>query len=106
MTPARLALTRAQLRLTERLEQLEPLLAAGDEAAWGSYCEAAKALAALAPQTEPGAGGRLMTTADLAERLSVSTKTILRRAKKGQLQPVRLGKRGPGALRWPASAGR
>jgi len=106
MTPARIALSRAQLLLVERLGQLEPLLAAGDELAWGRYVESAQALAAIAPQTEPGAGGRLMTTKELASHLNVTPKTVLRRAKRGALQPVRMGKRGPGALRWPAVAAR
>lgn len=107
MTPARLALTRAELRLVERLMELEPLLAAGDEAVWSHYCESARTLAAISPQTEPGAGGRLLTTAELADRLDVSSKTILRRAKRGQLgQPVRRAKRGPKAFGWPAAAAR
>jgi hypothetical protein len=107
MSPARLALRRAEALLVERLKQLELLLDEGDEVAWSRYCESARTLAAIAPQTEPGAGGRLMTTAELADRLHVSTKTVLRRAKNPvALQPVRLAKRGPGALRWTAEAGR
>jgi hypothetical protein len=38
----------------------------------------------------------------MADRLQISTKTLLNRAKKGQLEPVRLGQRGRAALRWAA----
>ena len=53
-------------------------------------------------QTAPGAGGELLTTAQMAARLQIAPKTLLRRAKKGQLEPIRLGQRGRGALRWAA----
>ncbi len=107
MTPAQAALLRAQLRLVERLGELEARLAAGDEDQWPAYCQAAAALAAIAPGTAPEARGQMLTTAELAERLQLSAKTVLRRAKRGELQPVRLGARGRGALRWPAAgAGR
>lgn len=97
------ALARAQLRLTERLEQLEARLAGGDETAWSAYCEAAASLAAIAPLMVPGADGRLLSTAEMAERLGVAPKTLLRRKAKGEVMPaVQLGQRGRAALRWAA----
>lgn len=102
MRSAQLALARAERRLVERLEQLETKLTAGDETVWTEYAHLAAALAALAPATAPGAGGELLTTRQLAERLQVHPKTVLRRAKAGQIEPVRMGQRGRGALRWPA----
>jgi hypothetical protein len=107
MIPARGALTQAEVLLTERLKKLVPRLDAGDETAWVSYCSAATALAAITRETEPGAGGRLMTTKELAETLDVTPKTIFRRAKKdGALQPVRRVGRGRRAVLWTAEAGR
>lgn len=102
MTPARLALVEAEARLVERLRQLGVKLAAGDESVWCSYCEAAAALAAIAPATIPGASGELISTRAMAERMGVAPKTLLRRAKAGQADPIRLGKRGRAAYRWAA----
>ena len=102
MTPARLALVTAEARLVARLQSLDAKLTAGNETAWPDYCQTAAALAAITPLTLPGASGQLLTTAQLAARMQVSPKTIRRRAKAGELEPVRMGKRGRGALRWPA----
>jgi hypothetical protein len=102
MRPVQLAITRAEARLVERLDQLEAKLAAGDESAWCSYCEAAAALAAIAPTTVPGASGELLTTKQMAQRLGIAPKTLLRRAKAGQAEPIRFGERGRAALRWAA----
>lgn len=106
MTPPALVLLRAQAKLVERVEQLGARLDAGEDV-WAHYVQAALALAALAPATTPEARGILLTTEQLAERMQVSPKTVLRRAKRGELKPVRHGERGRGALRWPAAeAGR
>ncbi len=102
MTPARLALVAAEARLVARLQQLDAKLAAGDESAWSDYCQTAAALATVAPQTVPGADGAMLTTAEMAERLGITPKTLLRRAKRGAATPVRLGQRGRAAVRWPA----
>lgn len=106
MVPLTLALQRAQGQLLARLAELEARLAAGDEAAWAPYLATATALATIGPALAPGAGGQLLTTQELAERLQLSPRTVRRRAKAGQLEPVRLGKRGRGALRWNGEAGR
>lgn len=103
MKPAHLALLRAERRLVERLEALEAKLVAGAETVWPSYIETATVLAAIAPQLTPEASGALLTTSELAERLHVHPKTILRRRKRGELQPAAvLGHRGRAALRWAA----
>jgi excisionase family DNA binding protein len=102
MTPAHLALVEAEARLVERLRQLGVKLADGDESGWVEYAQLAGALAGIVSQTRPGGGGEYLTTEQLADRLQISTKTLRRRAKDGQMEPVRLGKRGRGALRWPA----
>jgi excisionase family DNA binding protein len=98
-------LARAQRLLEQRLVELEARLAAGEDL-WTAYAEAATALAAIAPTLAPGQNGQLLTTAELAARLQISVRTLRRRAKSGQLEPVRLGQRGRAALRWPAEATR
>ena len=102
MSSAQAVLHRAERRLVDRLEQLEAKLAAGDESVWPAYAEAAATLAAIAPTTVPGASGELISTRAMAERMGVAPKTLLRRAKSGQIEPVRLGKRGRAAYRWAA----
>lgn len=103
MIAAQAALLRVSARLVDRLGRLETRLDAGDERAWRPYTDAARALAAVAPLTTPEARGALLTTQQLADRLQVSTRTVRRRAKRGELQPVRMGGRGRAALRWTGS---
>jgi hypothetical protein len=96
-----LALGRAQRRLLERLEQLEERIADEHEDAWPEYRDLATALAAVAAQLAPGARGELLTTEQMAARLGISSKTLLRRRARGQVKaPVQLGQRGRAALRW------
>lgn len=102
MTPVQLALRRVEVRLLERLEQLERRLGDGDSTAWVEYAQLTTALAAIAPQTTPGASGRLLTTAELAAALGCSSKTVLRKRQSGDLTAMQLGKRGRAALRWAA----
>jgi hypothetical protein len=94
-------LERAARRLAERLAQLEEQLQQGDAAAWPAFCEASQALAAVLPVIAPGARGELLTTQQMAERLGIAPKTLLRRRARGQVKaPVQLGERGRAALRW------
>lgn len=97
------ALERAPRLLDERLGVLEKRIREGDETAWPEYLTTVQALTAAIAAAAPGAGGELLTTAQMAARLQISTKALLRRAKKGQLEPIRLGQRGRGALRWNLS---
>ena len=102
MRPAQLALARAEQRLVERLEQLEAMLAAGEERVWLEYGQLAAALAAIAPLTSPGAS-RVMTTEELATAFHLTPKTARRKGLKGELPvaPIRLG--GARAkIRWAA----
>jgi hypothetical protein len=102
---ATLALRRAEVRLLERLDQLEARLdhGDGDGELWRAYADAAGALAMIARETAPGAHGELLSTREMAARLGVSAKTILRRRKAGQLTPAAaFGQRGRAALRWQA----
>ena len=101
MSPGRLALLRAEQRLVDRLADLEARLES-HPGLWHEYAQVSAALASIVPTTAPGAAGELLTTAQLAARLQVSPKTVRRRAKAGELTPVRLGERGRSALRWVA----
>ena len=95
------SLRRASALLEGRLAELEDRLAAGDESAWPAYCEAIRTLAVLVEQTAPGARGEFLTTKQLAERIGIAPKTLLRRRARGQVQPpLVLGKRGRAAIRW------
>ena len=98
------ALSRVPRLLEQRLESLEARIRGGDEGAWGEYVATAQALVAVLSDAAPGAGGRLLTTAELAKLLNVSPKVVLRRRKSGELAgAIQLGKRGRGALRWDPS---
>jgi AraC-like DNA-binding protein len=102
MTRRALALAAAERRLLDRLEHLARQLDAGEEAAWPDYTETVRALAAL---PEPvAAAGALLSTADMAARLGISPKTLLRRKRAGLAKPAMvLGERGRAAIRWKAA---
>jgi excisionase family DNA binding protein len=97
-------LERAARRLAARLGDLEARL--DDERVWPEYIATAAALAQVAAQTTPGSRSELLTTRQLAERLNLSPKTVLKRARRGEIQPaLRKGK----LIRWhrdAASGGR
>jgi hypothetical protein len=55
----------------------------------------------LVEHVTPGASGELLTTKELAERIGVSPRMLLKRRKAGQATPALvLGKRGRAAIRW------
>jgi hypothetical protein len=96
-----LQLERAAHRLGNRLAQLEERLQHGDVDAWSAFCDTAQALAAVLPAIAPERRGALLTTAEMADRLGIAPKTLLRRRKRGQVRAaVELGERGRAALRW------
>ena len=86
-------LHRASLLLLKRLGDLERQISEGDETAWPEYRETALVVASLQEQAEP----EMLTTKDMATRLGVSVKTLLRHKQKGHITPtVKQGK----LLRW------
>lgn len=93
-TPPPIApLGRAQRRLEARLRRLDDQLDRDpdNERAWQDYVETAKALAAIAPATEPP----MISTKQLAETLGVSTDTVRDMVKDGRLSPAaKFGNRG------------
>ena len=99
-----LRLEHAAGRLADRLALLETRLRDDEAAAWSEFREVAVALSMILPNIAPGRSGGLLTTAQMAERLGVSAKTVLKRRKAGELRPALvLGKRGRAALRWNGS---
>jgi hypothetical protein len=97
MTGTTLALQRAVRRLTERLEALESRLEGDASATWDEYRDTAAVLSNLLERFAPGRHGALLTTAQMAERLGVAPKTLLRRKKAGDIRPaVQRGK----LIRW------
>ncbi len=81
-----LLLRKAESVLTERLEQLQTRVQEGQEAAWGEMCEVVRTLAQLHTALLPEHGGAMLTTAEMASRLGVSPKTLLRHKKEKRLR--------------------
>ena len=106
LTPAGQASSTIKLTcslLVQRLDALRGRIESGDEAAWDAFLETAAVFAALLPNIAPGAHGELLTTAQMAARLGVSPKTLLRRKAKGEIRPaLTRGTRGRAAVRWRA----
>jgi Transcriptional regulator, AbiEi antitoxin len=100
MTAAVIRLERAAVKISARLAELEVRLS-DEPALWPEFAQLAAALAVIMPALRPEARGGLLTTSELAAKLGVSSRTLLRRRKAGALTPaVELGKRGRAALRW------
>ncbi len=105
------AIQRAPRLLDERLGVLEARLRSGDDTAWSEYLQVVLALTAALAHIAPGAGGKLVSTKELGQLMGLSSKTLLRRKAKGQIQgAVQLeggtavkGKHGS-ALRWDVGA--
>ena len=93
---SRVALQKAEPLLVRRLEALRNRVEAGEEV-WPELCECIRTLVAIAPAVAPDANGMLLTTGQMAERLGMSTKTLLRHKANGKIKPaVARGK----LLRW------
>jgi hypothetical protein len=103
--PARLALLKAQSRLAERAEDLGAHID-GSEApeTLERYCLVIRTLAAIVPPSTSEDARGLLTSEELSERLGVSRRTLRRRRKAGELQPVTPGGRGRSAM-WSAGSG-
>jgi excisionase family DNA binding protein len=97
VTPPVLALAEAERRLLERCRELCQRLDAREDV-WSEYIATVTTIVALIPPERRG----LLTTAEMAERLQVTPKTVRRLGKAGKLDPVRLGARGRSAIRWRA----
>lgn len=93
-----LVLERSARLLIERVAELEARLRQGDEAAWPHYLATLDSLAMVLGHVSPGRREDLLTTSEMAARLNISTKTLLRRKSRGDIRPaVQYGKR---LIRW------
>jgi hypothetical protein len=70
------------------LDDLENRVAGGDTDAWAAYLDTARVLAALLAHVPPERRDALLTTAEMAARLNVTPKTLLRRKARGDVRPV------------------
>jgi hypothetical protein len=71
-----------------RVEALEARLAAGDDAVWQEYVEAVKVLSLAVANLTPERRGGYLTTAQMAERLNLSPKTLLKHKASGKIRPA------------------
>src|SRR2546426_12338330 len=98
--PLALLFAEAEKRLSERVSGLGARLDAGENV-WPEFCQALDTLKRLVGEArEP-----LLTTKQLSEKLALTPRTIRRLSKTKKLQnveEVRLGARGTGAIRWRA----
>ena len=94
------ALARATPRLVARLAELEARLAADDASAWPEYLETLSTLTRLVSASAPGSTGELLTTRQMATKLGLSAKTLLKHKATGAIRPaLAKGK----CLRWNGS---
>jgi hypothetical protein len=88
MTALSAALASASRRIVARLEELERRLDRGDETAWPDLLATVETAARLDERLVPGAHGELLTTREMADRLHVKPKTLLRRKAAGHATPA------------------
>jgi hypothetical protein len=88
LTASTFALEHAAQVLAQRLVELEVRIQAGDESAWGLYVQTTMALASVVPNLSQERRGELLTTAEMATRLGIKPKTLLKRKGKGQIRPA------------------
>lgn len=81
-------LRRSVHRLVAHAQQLEGRLEAGDASAWPEYRETLQTLALVAVQGQPERDGALLTTAEMAARLQISPKTLLKHKRRGAVRPA------------------
>lgn len=92
----RVELQHGEKLLVKRAGELRARLEA-EPALWPDYMDAVRTLAAIAPAVAPEASGRLLRTEEMAERLGMSAKTLLRHKTSGKITPaVSRGK----CIRW------
>lgn len=87
MSPDRV-LERSVGLIVGRIAQLEDRVQQGDETLWAEYRQMLDTLTKVLDHVAPGRRGELLTTAEMAARLNVSPKTLLRRKAKGDVQPM------------------
>ena len=81
-------LDRAALMLVARVVDLEGRIQSGEDALWGGYTDAVQTLALVVSTLSPECRGELLTTREMAARLRIRPKTLLKRKGKGQIHPA------------------
>ena len=66
----------------------EARLDAGDEHAWPAFLETLQGVLAILAQPGPERRGALLTTQEMADRLGVSPKTLLKHKARGAVRPA------------------
>lgn len=95
-------LERAVVLLIDRLRVLKGRLDPSGGGAWQAYLDTVIALATLLPSLTPERRGSLLTTAEMAQRLRISPKTLLKRKRRGEIRPtVERGR----LIRWRGTEG-
>jgi excisionase family DNA binding protein len=95
-------LGQAQRRLMGRLAEIESRLDSGERGAWETYLATLTAFLGVLDHSAPGRHGELLTTAEMAARLNVSPKTVLKWKAQGRIRPARQqGK----LIRWKGDEG-
>jgi hypothetical protein len=88
---------RCASRLATRVEALEARLREGDDTAWSEYVEAVKVFMLAVSNLTSERQGAYLTTAQMAARLNLSPKTLLKHKASGKIRPaVQQGK----LIRW------
>jgi hypothetical protein len=97
----RMLITRVERVLELRLADLLGRVEDGQDAAWAEFLDVVKAMVTLSPLVAPGARGEFLSTKQMAERLGIAPKTLLKRKADGKATPaLQLGRRGRAAIRW------
>ena len=92
-----LVFARCARRLATRVEALDARLRDGDDTAWSDYVEAVKVLMLAISNLTSERQGAYLTTAQMAARLNLSPKTLLKHKASGKIRPtVQQGK----LIRW------
>ena len=86
--PPMTSLARVALLLEQRLDVLADRIDAGEESLWPDFLRTVEVLVSVAAQSVPGARGELLSTAQMAERLGIKPKTLLRHKSNGSVKPA------------------
>jgi hypothetical protein len=81
-------LERAARHLVSRLAELDERLERADAGAWNDFLATTNALATVLANLSSDRHGGLLSTAEMARRLNVAPKTLLRRKARGEIRPA------------------
>lgn len=81
-------LPRAARLIEQRLTRLEERVRQGDEGAWGAFLATLGTYTAVLAQLAPEGHNGLLSTKQMAERLGIAPKTLLRRKAQGRVRPA------------------